>query len=224
MARRSLEDKVYPEDLSDKLEPWASAVGAGADVAALYALASGVGAEAAPVIAVVGNVPNAAIDLWQAGRGVIRSIRDGGWRNIGDALWNTAELGLDLAGTKLVGKALGSATDKQLASELKYLYNKAANTPQGRKRVNKIVIDYMKRGATQEEINKAIAVKLGNVVTNSANAAAARKRAAKREEYNKSTLAPIIAQTLNNVGHVGYYAVNGDYGKFENGVYKFPNK
>lgn len=223
MAKRSLEDKIYPEDWSDKWEPWASAVGTGADVAALYALASGVGAEAAPIIAVAGNVPNVAIDLWQAGRGAIRSIRDGGWSNIGDALWNTAELGLDFAGTKLGGKILGRATDKQLATEMKHAYNKVANSVRGQRAADKLITKLRKKGVTQEEINKAVALKLSNIADNTTDVINAKRRVKEQTKRNR-TLAPIIGQTLNNVGHVSYYGINGDYGKFENGVYKFPNK
>ena len=80
---------------------------------------SGVGAPIGGAIALVGNVPNLALDLYQAERGWYKTATEGAKGNIGNAVWNTTELALDILGTKLAAKGFKWASDKKMAQEIK---------------------------------------------------------------------------------------------------------
>lgn len=96
MAKKSIEtQKGYEDDWSDKVEPYAAALGLTGDVIGLGTAATGVGVVPGAIIAGAANIPNIVIDGYQFGRDIYRSINDGLDENGKSVLWNGAELALD---------------------------------------------------------------------------------------------------------------------------------
>ena len=77
--------------LDESYEPAAAALG-------IATSATGVGAPIGSAIAVASQIPSTVIDGYQAVRNWYKTAK--GNNNLGSALWNTAETGLDLAGAK----------------------------------------------------------------------------------------------------------------------------
>jgi hypothetical protein len=102
--------KTYPLDWSDKVEPYTNIIAMGGDAIGAAAAATGVGAAAGGTIAVIGNVPNLLVDLYQTGRDLYRVYNDNDY-GFQPALINGAETVLDLFGVKGLNRITSRAAN-----------------------------------------------------------------------------------------------------------------
>lgn len=170
MDRYTLEDGQYRDDWSDKIEPWTAGLGLASDIVGLTTAATGVGAPIGGGIALVGNLPNFIVDLYQMGRDWYRYYNDGGGHNLKGALWNTGETALDIVGGKLAFKGAKSVNDKAFVEELT---NRIKDEITKRKDHR---ISLRKKGMTDEEIESYILQKATNSAVNSKDIIDARRR------------------------------------------------
>lgn len=146
---------------ANEWEPYTSGLGLASDTIGLGTALSGVGAPIGGAIALVGNVPNLALDLYQAGRGWYKTATEGAKGNIGNALWNTGELALGILGTKLAAKGFKWASDEKMAKEIQGRVADEIKKRQGQRFILR------KKGMSDADINKYIATKAANAVMNS---------------------------------------------------------
>ena len=92
---------------AESYEPATAALSLGGLGVGMVASATGVGAPVGSAIAIASQIPSTVIDGYQAVRDCYKTGE--GYRNLGSALWDTAETGLDLAGAK-AAKTLAKGT------------------------------------------------------------------------------------------------------------------
>lgn len=186
MPKKTLEDTqpVYEPDWSDKIEPWTSAISLAGDAIGLTTALTGVGAPIGAVIARVGNVPNLIIDGYQTVRDWNKVYNYNG--SIKDALWNTAELGLDLVGAKFAMKGAKAINDRKFINELKYKYE------QELVKRNKKKWSFLKSKMTDAELAEYISQKALNAAINSKHVADIRREYPKRTRNTAQILKSVI--------------------------------
>ena len=86
------------DEYAESYEPAAAALSLGGLGVGIATSATGVGAPIGSAIAIASQIPSTVIDGYQAVRDWYKTAK--GNNNLGSALWNTAETGLDLAGAK----------------------------------------------------------------------------------------------------------------------------
>lgn len=169
MAKKSLEDINYEDDLSDKIEPYVSALGLGADAIGLGTALTGVGAPIGAAIAGIGNIPNLIVDSYQTVRDWNRVYNNKG--SIKDALWNTGELTLGLFGAKYAAKGAKAINDRRVLKEIQYRYE------QELVKRNKRNWTFLKSKMSDEELAEYILQKSLNAAANSKHVYDAKKKA-----------------------------------------------
>ena len=150
----------YNDDWADKIEPYTAGLALAGDVIGLGTAATGVGAPIGATIAGIANIPNLAIDSYQAIRDWYRAINDGGegWQS---AAWNTGETALDLFGAKYAMKGAKFMSDKRFTDELA-----GRIADETKKRAGQRYL-LRKKGMTDSEIAKYITQKATNAAINS---------------------------------------------------------
>lgn len=169
MAKKSLEDINYEDDWSDKIEPYVSALGLGADAIGLGTALTGVGAPIGAAIAGIGNIPNLIVDGYQTVRDWNRVYNNKG--SITDALWNTGELALGLFGAKYAAKGAKAINDRRVLKEIQYRYE------QELVKRNKRNWTFLKSKMSDEELAEYILHKSLNAAANSKHIYDAKKKA-----------------------------------------------
>jgi hypothetical protein len=191
MARYTLEDGGYESDWSDKIEKYTAGLGLLSDAIGLGTAATGVGAPLGATIALVGNIPNFIVDGYQMGRDWWRYYQDGGSDNLGGALWNTAETGLDLLGGKLALKGAKVVNDRAFSKEVAGRIQDEIKKRQGyRFRLNK-------KGMTDAEIAAYILQKATNAATNSKDIIDSRKHRDAKTIQQGKIIGNILSATQN---------------------------
>ena len=120
------ETPVYEEDWSDKVEPYASALGLAGDAVGIGAGVTGIGIPIGAAIAGAANVPNLIIDGYQTLRDAYRAYNDNG-ASLNSALWNGGELILDAAGLKILS-SINKAKKAGVAAKKVYSATEKAAT------------------------------------------------------------------------------------------------
>lgn len=180
---------------ADEWEPYTSGLGLASDAVGLGTALSGVGAPIGGAIALVGNVPNLALDLYQAGRGWYKTATEGAKGNIGNAVWNTTELALDILGSKLAAKGFKWASDKKMTQEIKRRITDEIRKRQGQRFMLR------KKGMSDADIDKYIATKAANTVMNSKDIIDGFKRK-KKQVAQKTRIAGHVISGVQNGVHL----------------------
>ena len=164
----------YEPDWSDKVEPYASAIGLVGDAVGLGTAATGVGVPIGATIAGLANIPNLIIDGYQTVRDWGRVKNDNA--PIKDALWNTGELALGLFGAKYAMKGAKHVNDRKVINEIRYRYERELE------RRNKRKWTFLKSKMTDAQLAEYISQKAFNAAVNSKHVYDAQKEANKKAD------------------------------------------
>ena len=197
------------DEYAESYEPAAAALSLGGLGVGMAASATGVGAPIGSAIAIASQIPSTVIDGYQAVRDWYKTAE--GNNNLGSALWNTAETGLDLAGAK-AAKTLAKGVTRLVEP---HVFNPRKPLFSPRKRI----ADYYRKSwkyekakrtaaATKELAKKGVRPSQGNYfnqkLTNLLNKQyqADKARATQKAASYVPRLSPYIQAPLNTVPNI----------------------
>lgn len=178
------------DEYAEEYEPYAAGLAIGSDAVALGTAATGVGAPIGAAIATAGNVPNLAIDAYQAARNWYK-YGAGENDNLMTPIISTGEAVLDAAGVSSALKGISYIKDRAIANEVARIYEREFASRQGRR------ILLRKRGMSDEEITGYLAQKAANAALNSKELAQTKKKETSKQNRRSAVAKPAVRATSN---------------------------
>ena len=180
----------YLDEYAEEYEPYVAGLALGSDAVALGTAATGVGAPIGAAIATVGNVPNLAIDVYQAARNWYK-YGSGDDNNLVTPIMSTGEAVLDAAGISSALKGISYLKDRAIANEAARIFEREFASRQGRR------ILLRKRGMSDEEIAGYLAQKATNAALNSKELSQTKKKETSKQNRRNAVAKPVVRTTSN---------------------------
>lgn len=180
----------YLDEYAEEYEPYAAGLAIGSDAVALGAAATGVGAPIGAAIATAGNIPNLAIDAYQAARNWYK-YGAGENDNLMTPIISTGEAVVDAVGVNSALKGISYIKDRAIANEVARIYEREFASRQGRR------ILLRKRGMSDEEITSYLAQKAANAALNSKELAQTKKKETSKQNRRSAVAKPAVRATSN---------------------------
>lgn len=191
------------DEYAKSYEPAAAALSLGGLGVGIATSATGVGAPIGSAIAIASQIPSTVIDGYQAVRDWYKTAK--GNNNLGSALWNTAETGLDLAGaTKTLAKGVTGLVEPHVFNPRKPIFSPRKRIADHYRKSWKY--EKSKRTATKELAKKGVRSSQGNYfnqkLTNLLDKQYQADKATQKAISYVPRLSPYIQAPLNTVPNI----------------------
>lgn len=197
------------DEYAESYESAAAALSLGGLGVGIATSATGVGAPIGSAIAIASQIPSTVIDGYQAVRDWYKTAK--GNNNLGSALWNTAETGLDLAGakaTKTLAKGVTGLVEPHVFNPRKPIFSPRKRIADHYKKSWKYEKSKRTAAATKELAKKGVRPSQGNYfnqkLTNLLDKQyqADKARATQKAISYVPRLSPYIQAPLNTVPNI----------------------